>query len=68
MARLSDEQFLERLFDEIGESILNATDEEILEDARLTGEDIEKTAAETRGVLKRAVAAWRASNATEPPK
>lgn len=58
--RLTDSEFLERLFDEIGDLIIHASDEEIMEDARLEGRDIEKEASETKAVLLRAMEQWKA--------
>jgi hypothetical protein len=63
--RLTDEQFLNVLFDEIAESIATASDEEILEDARLAGDDVEKVAADTKAVLKGALEKWK-RGALEP--
>ena len=51
---------LENLMDAIADSIATASDEEILEDARLAGIDVEQTARETKALLLKAVSDWEA--------
>lgn len=65
MSTLTQKQQLENIIDAIGQSIIDASDEEIAEDARLDGVDLTANADRLRAMFRKTLAEFEGANNAE---